>query len=407
MQAQPPGIYTICSTNEETVTMKTKIYLDYAATTPVDKRVLDTMQPYWDDRFGNASSLHTYGTEAKEALENARVTLSGYIGAQPDELVFTSGGTESNNLALKGIAFANRQRGNHLIVSSIEHDCILNTCKWLEEQGFYITCLPVDDQGMVDLEFLEKAIHPKTILVSVMHANNEIGTIQPIDLIGGICRRREVYFHCDACQSFGKIPLNVNTSHIDLLTVNSHKICGPKGVGALYVKKGTRITPLFHGGGQEAGLRSTTENIPAIKGFEKAASLCFEDIGQEGRRLSALRDQLASWLVENYENVYFNGHEKNRLPGYLNFSFHGLEGETIRLLLLLDELGIAVSAGSACSSHHGGSASHVLQAIGLNPLEARGGIRVSMGRFTTEKDIIVFTDALKQCIPALNTIFSH
>lgn len=387
--------------------MQKRIYLDHAATTPIDKRVLDAMLPYWEQCFGNASSLHAYGTEAREVLENSRAVLAGYMGAQPDELVFTSGGTESNNFALKGIAFANRWKGNHLIVSSIEHDCILNTCKWLEEQGFYMTCLPVDDQGTVDLDFLEKAITPQTILVSVMHANNEIGTIQPIDAIGEICHRRKVYFHCDACQSFGKVPVNVKTSHIDLLTVNAHKIYGPKGVGALYVKKGTRITPLLHGGGQEAGLRSTTENIPAIAGFEKAASLCFDEIEKEALRLSALRDKLESWLFENYENVYMNGHEQNRLPGYLNFSFHGMEGETIRLLLLLDELGIAVSAGSACSSNHGGSASHVLEAIGLNPFEARGGIRVSMGRFTTGKEIDSFMNALKQCIPALNTIFSR
>ena len=407
MQVKPFRIYTNYLTKEVTAGMKNNIYLDHAATTPIDQRVLDAMQPYWEHCFGNASSLHAYGTEAKEALENSRAILSGYIGAQPDELVFTSGGTESNNFALKGIAFANRWKGNHLIASSIEHDCILNTCKWLEEQGFYVTYLPVDRQGTVDLEFLEKAINPKTILVSVMHANNEIGTIQPIDDIGEICHKRNVYFHCDACQSFGKVPLNVKTSHIDLLTINSHKIYGPKGIGTLYVKKGTRITPLLHGGGQEAGLRSTTENIPAVKGFEKAASICFNEINTESRRLSALVNKLTDWLFENYENVYLNGHETNRLPGYLNFSFHGMEGETIRLLLLLDELGIAVSAGSACSSNHGGSASHVLQAIGLDPFEARGSIRVSMGRFTTEKEIDSFMKALNQCIPVLNTIFSH
>lgn len=387
--------------------MKACIYLDHAATTPTDRRVIDVMLLCMENCFGNASSMHGYGTKAKEVLENSRAVLSGYIGARPDELVFTSGGTEANNLALKGIALANRSKGNHLIVSSIEHDCILNTCKWLEQQGFCVTYLPVDEYGTVNTEFLERAITPQTILVSVMHANNEIGTIQPVDTIGEICRRREVYFHCDACQSFGKIPLNVETSRIDLLTINAHKIYGPKGVGALYIRKGTLVTPLLHGGGQERGLRSTTENVPAVKGFEKAASICFEELKEESERLSALIGTFRNWLFENFENVYFNGHEQNSLPGHLNFSFHGLEGETIRLLLLLDELGIAVSAGSACSSNHGGSASHVLQAIGLNPLEARGGIRVSLGRFTTGKDINSFMDALKQCIPALNTIFSH
>jgi cysteine desulfurase len=383
-----------------------RIYFDYAATSPIDKRVIEAMRPYLENCFGNASSLHSYGTVAKDTLENARTSLAGFINAKSEELVFTSGGTESNNFALKGIAFANRAKGNHIIVSSIEHDCILNACKWLEEQGFYITYLPVDNTGIVDVEFLRKAINPKTILVSVMSANNEIGTIQPIDTIGEICREHHVYFHCDACQSFGKIPLNVASSNIDLLTINSHKIYGPKGVGALYIKKGTRIIPLLHGGGQESGLRSTTENIPAIVGFEKAASLCIDEMEQESLRLSVLRDKLASWLLENYENAYINGHPKTRLPGHLNFSFHGQEGETIRLLLLLDESGIAVSAGSACSSNHGGSASHVLNAIGLNPFEARGGIRVSMGRFTTESHTNNLCQALKNTVLQMNSIYS-
>ena len=383
-----------------------RIYLDYAATSPSDKRVIDAMRPYLENCFGNASSLHSYGTAAKDTLENARTSLAGFINAKSEELVFTSGGTESNNFALKGIAFANRAKGNHIIVSSIEHDCILNACKWLEEQGFYITYLPVDNTGVVDVEFLRKAINPKTILVSVMSANNEIGTIQPIDTIGEICHAHHVYFHCDACQSFGKTPLNVTSSYIDLLTINSHKIYGPKGVGALYIKKGTRIIPLLHGGGQESGLRSTTENIPAIVGFEKAASLCIDEMEQESLRLSVLRDKLALWLLENYENAYINGHPKIRLPGHLNFSFHGQEGETIRLLLLLDEAGIAVSAGSACSSNHGGSASHVLNAIGLNPFEARGGVRVSMGRFTNESHIDSLCLALKNTVLQMNSIYS-
>jgi len=386
--------------------MKKRIYLDNAATTCLDDRLLEVMLPLFNKQFGNSSSLHSYGVEAKNVLDHAHEQLAGFIGASPDELIFTSGGTESNNFALKGIAFANRHKGNHIIVSSIEHDCILNSCKWLEEQGFYITYLPVDHNGIVDLDFLERAINPKTILVSVMYANNEIGTIEPIDEIGRICRMKNVLFHCDACQSFGKVPVNVVQSNIDLLTINSHKIYGPKGVGALFVRKGTSIMPLLHGGGQEHGLRSTTENIPGIVGFAKAAELCMDEMENETIRLTRLRKLFIDFLFDEFENAYINGHDKLRLPGHVNFSFHGLEGETIRLLLLLDELGIAVSAGSACSSNHGNNASHVLQAIGLNPFEARGGIRVSFGRFTSENDIDYCLSALKQSVPELNMIFS-
>jgi len=386
--------------------MQKRIYLDNAATTCLDERLLEVMLPLYSKQFGNSSSLHSYGVEAKNVLDHAHELLAGFIGASPEELIFTSGGTESNNFAIKGIAFANRHKGNHIIVSSIEHDCILNSCKWLEEQGFYITYLPVDHNGIVDLDFLERAINPKTILVSVMYANNEIGTIEPIDEIGRICRAKNVLFHSDACQSFGKVPVNVIQSNIDLLTINSHKIYGPKGVGALYVRKGIAITPLLHGGGQEHGLRSTTENIPGIAGFAKAAQLCMEEMGKETTRLTSLRKRFTNFLFSQFENAYINGHDQQRLPGHVNFSFHGLEGETIRLLLLLDELGIAVSAGSACSSNHGSNASHVLQAIGLNPFEARGGIRISFGRFTTDADIDYCLNALKQSVPELNMIFS-
>lgn len=386
--------------------MQKRVYLDNAATTCLDDRILEVMIPLFDRQFGNSSSLHSYGVEAKDVLDRAHEQIASYLGASDNELIFTSGGTESNNFALKGVAFANRHKGNHIIVSSIEHDCILNTCKWLEEQGFYVTYLPVDQDGIVDLDFLKRAINPKTILVSVMYANNEIGTIEPIDEIGQICRERNVLFHCDACQSFGKIPVDVVRSNIDLLTINSHKIYGPKGVGALYIRKGVPITPLLHGGGQEYGLRSTTENIPGIAGFAKAAELCINEMETESVRLTKLRDRFIQELFDKFGNAYINGHEKLRLPGHVNFSFHGMEGETIRLLLLLDEMGIAVSAGSACSSNHGGSASHVLQAIGLNPFEARGGIRISFGRFTNDPDIDYCLQALYQCVPELNAIFT-
>jgi len=388
--------------------MKQRIYLDNAATTQVDERVVLSMLPYHSEEYGNASSLHSFGTNAKEILERSRRKLASLIGAEPHEIVFTSGGTESNNLALKGIAFANRSKGNHIIVSAIEHDCILNSCKWLETQGFYITYLPVDSKGAVNVDELKKYINPKTILVSIMHANNEIGTLEPIAEIGEVCSYNNVPFHSDACQSFGKIPIDVNKSRLDLLSINSHKIYGPKGVGALYVRKGIKITPLLHGGGQEEGIRSTTENLPGIVGFVNASELCIKEMKSENEKQLTLRNKLTDFLLQNFENVYINGDMQNRLPGHLNFSFHGMEGETIRLLLLLDEKGIAVSAGSACSSNdktH--NASHVLQAIGLNQFEARGSIRVSFGRYSTEEDLERFKRALTESINSLTSIFSY
>ncbi len=387
--------------------LKKGIYLDNAATTCVDERVIQSMIPGFTQIYGNASSLHHFGTQAKELMENSRATIARCIGAATNEVYFTSSGTESNNWALKSIARANRHKGRHIIVSAIEHDCILNTCNWLTDEGFFVTYLPVDSDGMVDIFALKQSINPKTILVSVMHANNEIGTIEPIEEISRICKENQVYFHSDACQSFGKIPVDVDKTGIDLLTINSHKIYGPKGIGALYIRKGVNIVPLLHGGGQEAGLRSSTENIPAIVGFARAAELCLHELNNEAARLTLLREKLVQVLQSEYESFYMNGHPELRLPGHLSFSFHGLEGETIRLLLLLDEMGIGVSAGSACSSndksHH---TSHVLQAIGLNPLEARGAIRVSMGRFTTENDVEVFIHSLKGVLNSLTSIFS-
>lgn len=388
--------------------MNRRIYLDNAATTCLDNRVLESMMPYLQNNYGNASSLHSFGTQSKQALENARADLAKCIGADTDEIYFTSSGTESNNWALKGISFANRNKGRHIIVTGIEHDCVLNTCKWLAENDFFVTFLPVDSTGLVDLDQLKKVINPKTILVSVMHANNEIGTIEPIEEIGQICRHYNINFHSDACQSFGKIPIDVNNAGLNLLTINSHKIYGPKGVGALYIRKGTHITPLLHGGGQEDGLRSSTENIPGIIGFAKAAELCMEEMEVESDRQLKLRKKISDFLFDNFENVYINGPNNNRLPGHLNFSFHGMEGETIRLLLLLDEMGIAVSAGSACSSNDKtNNASHVLQAIGLNPFEARGAIRVSLGRFNTEAELDYLFNSFNKVINSLTSIFSN
>jgi cysteine desulfurase len=384
--------------------MKNRIYLDNAATTPIDKRVIDCMLPELFDNFGNASSLHSFGTIAKDKIEKSRSKIAKYLQCEPQEVVFTASGTEANNFALKGIAFANRNKGNHIVVSSIEHDCVLNTCKWLEKQGFFVTYVPVESNGIIDFDFLKKCINPKTILVSVMHVNNEIGTIQPIVEIAKFCKEKNVYFHSDACQSFGKIP--VDTKDISLLTINSHKIYGPKGVGALMIKKGTNISPLLHGGGQEFGLRSSTENSAAIVGFAKAVELCFEEMESENKRMREFQKSIISFLKFNIEGIYFNGEFKNRLPHNLNFCISGLEGESIRLLLLLDEMGIAVSSGSACSSNGDNAASHVLRAIGLNQFEARGSIRISLGRNTSSSDVDNFMESFKQVIFELNPIFS-
>jgi cysteine desulfurase len=384
-----------------------RIYFDYSAGTPVDPRVREAMQPYFEECFGNASSLHAFGREAKEALEESRGGLAALIGADPDEIVFTSGGTESNNLALKGFAFANRGRGNHLIVSLIEHECVMNSCRWLAGQGFMVTALPVDGDGLVDPGALDAAITPRTILVSIMHANNEIGSIEPIEELGEVCRRRGVSFHSDACQSFGKVGIDLRQLPVDLLTVNAHKIYGPKGVGALYVRKGIRIEPWQHGGGHERGLRSSTENIPGIVGFAKAAALCHEEREAEAARLTALRDLIIDRVCAEIPRAYLNGHRTRRLCNNVNLGFRGCEGEAIRLLLLLDDRGIAVSTGSACSSNDAErTPSHVLTAIGRNPLEARGALRVSLGRYTTREEVDCFLDLLPGLIHKLRPLSS-
>jgi len=374
-----------------------QVYLDHNATTPVDPRVLEAMLPYYRDKYGNASTLYALGREARVAIDNARERIAELIHASPQEIYFTSGGTESDNTALKGVAFANRERGNHLITSQIEHSAVLDTCRYLENHGFEVTYLPVDRFGKVSTEALLKAITDRTLLISIMHANNEIGTIQPIKEMGAIARERKIYFHTDTVQTFGKLPIDVKQMNIDLLSVSAHKIYGPKGIGALYVRKGVKMDPLLHGGEQERKRRAGTENVPAIVGFGKAVELAKKQMEEETRHLTKLRDQLFEGIQAKVDGITLNGHPTDRLPGTLNISVRHVKGEA--LLLQLDRKGIFISTGSACAS---GSIepSHVLLALGLPEAEARNSLRFSLGRENTEEDIAyvltVFPEVVKK-----------
>lgn len=362
-----------------------KIYLDYAATTPVDPQVLKTMMPYFSDKFANTMSLHQMGQIANDAVENTRKIIASFIKAKPEEIYFTSSATESNNLALKGVAFANREKGkNHIIISSIEHDCVLESSRWLRRQGFKVDELNVDKYGFVDINQLKKLITNSTVLVSIIHGNNEIGTIQDIETIGKICREKNIYFHTDASQSLGKVDIDVPKMNIDLLTASSHKIYGPKGAAILYIKKGVFIEPIIHGGGHEKGLRSSTSNVPAIVGLGKAVEILHKEGKKENKRLEKLRDMLTKGILENIKGTHLNGHPIKRLSNNANISFQGIEGES--LLMELDFEGVEVSTGSACSSRNL-MPSHVLMALGAKPQTAHGSIRLSVGRFTTEEEI--------------------
>jgi len=378
-----------------------RIYLDYAATTPVDPRVFRAMKFYFLNEFGNSASLHTFGQNTKEALENSREIIAKTLKATSNEIIFNSSATESNNLALKGVAFANKNRGNHIIISPIEHDCVINTAKWLKKQGFEIEKLDIDKYGIVNLDSLKKMIKDETILVSVIHANNEIGTIEPIGEIGEICRKRNIYFHTDAAQSFGKIPIDVKKMNIDLLTASSHKMYGPKGAACLFVRKGVKIEPLLHGGGHEFGLRSSTVNVPAIVGFAKAVEICNKEMEKESQKLIKLRDRLIKGVLNKISGSHLNGHPKKRLPNNANFWFEFVEGESI--VMHLDSYGIAASTASACSSPKL-EPSHVLLAIGFKPQEAHGSLRVSLGRWTKKEDIDYLIETLANVIKNLRKI---
>lgn len=369
-----------------------RIYFDYAATTPLDKRVMKAMLPYFDKKFANTMSFHRQGTQASQILEELREEMSKFINAKPEEIVFTGSATESNNFALKGIVHANKNKGNKIIVSGVEHDCVYETAIFLENNGFDVVFLNVDKYGFINLDQLNSEIDDKTILVSVIHGNNEIGTINDIRKIGKICHDKNVLFHTDASQSFGKVRIDVEKDNIDLLTASSHKIYGPKGAAFLYVKKGIKITPLLHGGGHENGTRSSTINLPAIVGFTEAARLIFTDFENENKRVSIFRDRIIESIQKNILEAKLNGHPTIRLSNNVNFSFPFVEGEA--LLVALDMTGIECSTGSACSSASL-EPSRVIMALGATPVQAHGSLRISLGRFTTEKEV----DYLLEILP--------
>ena len=378
-----------------------RIYMDHAATTPVDPAVVEAMLPYFTQYFGNASSLHVFGREAYNAMETARANIAKLIGAEREEIIFTAGGTESDNIAIKGIAFKNRSKGTHIITSPIEHPAVIETCTYLETTGFHVTYVPVDRYGLVDLSELEKAVTKETILITIQHANNEIGTIQNIESIGEIAQEKRVRFHTDAVQATGKIPIDIKKAHVDLLSIASHKFHGPKGVGALYVRKGTALDPLIHGGGQERGLRSSTENIPGIVGFGKAAEIAYARMIPDGQRVSAMRDSIINGVLNQIPLSYLNGHPTQRLPNNVSFRFDGIEGES--LVLSLDGKGVAASTGSACSSKKL-RPSHVLMAIGLNEVQAHGSLRLTLGRENTEEEVSYILEVLPEVVSKMRAI---
>ncbi len=378
-----------------------RIYLDHAATTPTHPEVVAAMLPYFSDAFGNPSSIHSFGQEAKAAVEEARDQIAVVIGARSEEIVFTGSGTEADNLAIKGIAYANEGRGKHIITTSIEHHAVTESCKFLESRGFEVTYLPVDSYGVVDPEDAKKAITDGTILISVMHANNEVGTIEPVAEISRIARERAIYFHTDAVQTAGHIPVDVNELGVDLLAMSAHKLYGPKGVGALYIRKGTKIIPFMHGGEQERRRRASTENVAGIVGFGKAAEIAQREMDEEAKRLTCLREKLIKGLMARIEHIRLNGHPTHRLPNNVNMSVEFIEGES--MLINLDLAGIAASTGSACSS---GSLepSHVLQAMGLSHELCHGSLRFSLGHGTTEEDIGRVLQVLPEIVAKLRAM---
>lgn len=378
------------------------VYFDNAASTPMDPRVIEEVCRHFKMTYGNASSLHSMGLNAKEVLEESRKMVALLINAKAGDIFFTSSGTESDNLAIKGVALQNRSRGNHIITSSIEHHAVENACKELMKQGFEVTFLTVDEYGLIDVEQLEAEITDETILISIMFANNEIGTMEPIKDIGRIARERDIIFHTDAVQAFGKVPIDVDELSIDLLSVSSHKIYGPKGVGMLYIRNQGRrangckyIRPIMHGGSHEKNMRPSTENVPCIAGFANAVEIARKEMKQEAQKLTRFRDRIITTVLNNISGAYLNGHPMQRLPNNVHLGFRCMEGETILISLNMENIG--ASTGSACTSNST-KPSHVLLAIGLTPEEATGSLRVTLGRFTTEEEIDYFLETLPRVI---------
>ncbi|MFZ5351352.1 MAG: cysteine desulfurase NifS [Bacillota bacterium] len=378
--------------------MSRRVYMDHAATTYVCKEVLETMLPFFTEYFGNPSSVHQFGREVKKHIDNARSQVAKALGAQPEEIYFTAGGSEADNWAVKGIANAHKSKGNHIITTQIEHPGLLETCKFLEKEGFEVTYLPVDQYGLIDLEDLKKAITDSTILISVMYANNEIGTIQPIPEIAKLAKEHKVLFHTDAVQAVGSVNIDVKEQDIDLLSLSAHKFYGPKGVGVLYVRKGVKIGSIIHGGHQERSRRAGTENVPGIVGLGKAIEIAVGRLDENTKRIAAMRDKLIKGIMERVPYTRLNGHPEKRLPGNASFCFEFIEGES--LLLNLDIKGIAGSSGSACSS---GSLdpSHVLLAIGLPHEIAHGSLRLSLGDMNTDEDIDYVLEVLPPIVDRL------
>jgi cysteine desulfurase len=390
------------------MTEKKYVYLDNAATTPMDPQVIEEINKHFKETYGNSLSLHSMGQKAGQTLEKSRKTIASVINAKPEEIYFTSSGTEADNIAITGVALKNEERGNHIITSSIEHHAVENPCKELEKRGFKVTFLPVDKYGLINIKDLEKEITKKTILISIMFANNEIGTIEPIKEIGDIARKHNVIFHTDAVQALGKIPIDVEEMKIDLLSGSAHKIYGPKGIGFLFIcNKGKKegwgkfIQPIMYGGGHEKDMRPSTVAVPLIAGFAKAVEIAKAEMPQEAERQRKLRDKIIKAMLENIEDSYLNGHPSQRLPNNVNLGFRYIEGESI--VLDLDMEGIGTSTGSACSSKSL-EPSHVLLAIGLKPEEAHGSLRISLGRFTTEEDVNYFLEKLPSIIERLRKI---
>ena len=374
------------------------MYLDNSATTQVSEEVFEEMKPYFREEFGNPSTLYGIGRESKKALNQARQRVADAINAKPEEIIFTGGGSESDNLAIKGIAFKLAKKGKHIITTDFEHPAVKETLYFLESLDFKVTYLPVYENGVIKIDDLKEAITDETILITIMHGNNEIGTVQPIEEIGKIAREKGIKFHTDAVQTFGKIPVDVEKLNVDLLSLSSHKINGPKGVGALYIKKGTRVTPLIHGGGQERGIRAGTENVPGIVGFGKACELAASQLDEHYEKLSSIRDELIDKVLGTIPEAYLNGDKEKRLPNLVNFRFKAIEGES--LILLLDAKGYQASTGSACSSNKL-EASPVLTALGLDPVDVHGSLRISLSPESEKFDVDEFVDILSEAVSRL------